>query len=123
MMTDLTAGQSFIIDDQLISEFPWYDLGLIKRCTIDCNADCLPTVELTIPLESYPHLVAFLKLQTVSVCKLPEIGYRRLQFSHMMVQNVRDRQIEDVKFEIYDENFHEPLIQFKLGEVHIQPTE
>lgn len=118
-MIQISSGQTFPFDDKLILDYPWEDLSIIKRFVLQYREKKLPDIELLFSSDSKPELNILILLNFVTECKLPEIGYRKLQFSQMLVEDYRHSQLENVNFRISDENFVEPVFLFKSGELHI----
>ncbi len=118
-MLQLLSGQTFEINDHLISDFPWFDFLNIEQFTISCSDGRLPQVEMLIPAVSQPGVIALFKLYDITECKLPVVGHRKLQFSDMRLVNIQSRQVEMAIYNIFDENFVEPSIIFNHGEIII----
>ncbi|QDT44764.1 hypothetical protein Pan241w_48800 [Gimesia alba] len=121
-MIQLQAGQTFKIDDELIANFPWYDLDTVTYFTIDWQEDHYLIVRMILDCVSEPELCVLFTLEQVTECKLPEVGLRLLQFSHFIVENVRSHQWENVWFKVYDPDFGEPSFLFKSGKILIQES-
>lgn len=115
----LNPGTTFLINDELIESFPWYDFVNVSGFAIDWLDRRSPTVKMTVSSTSQPERSAVIQLEKVTECKLPEMGLRLLQFSHLVLENVRSEQWEDVRYRMYDLNFEEPSFRFRTGHVHI----
>jgi len=118
-MIHLSPGQSYEISDDLISDFPWYDFLNVDRFTILCSDSCLPSIEMVIPVVSQPSVTALFLLHDVTECILPPVGYKRLQFSEMNLENFRSHQLENSTYKIFDGDFIEPSFLFNRGEIFI----
>lgn len=119
-MIQLNPGTTFLINDELIESFPWYDFVNVSCFAIDGHDGRSPTVKMTVSSASQPERSAVFQLEKVTECILPEMGLRLLQFSHLILENVRSQQWEDVWYRMYDLNFGEPSFRFKSGHVQIQ---
>ncbi|HAH48413.1 MAG TPA: hypothetical protein DCM07_26935 [Planctomycetaceae bacterium] len=119
----MNPGTTFLINDELIESFPWYDFVNVSCFAIDWHDGRSPTVKMTVSSTSQPEHTAVFQLEKVTECILPEMGLRLLQFSHLILENVRSQQWEDVWYRIYDLNFGEPSFRFKSGHVQIQGSQ
>ncbi|QDT93299.1 hypothetical protein [Gimesia algae] len=120
MSFQLKPGTTFQINDELIESFPWYDFVNVSGFSVNWYEGRSPTVKMTVSSTSQPERSAVIQLEKVTECKLPEMGLRLLQFSHLILENVRSEQWEDVRYRMYDLNFEEPAFRFKSGHVQIQ---
>ncbi|WP_339684103.1 hypothetical protein [Gimesia maris] len=120
MSFQLKPGTTFLINDELIENFPWYDFSDVSDVAIDWHDRRSPTVKLTVSCTSQPECSAVIRLKKVTECKLPEMGLRLLQFSHLILENVRSQQWENVWYRIYDLDFQEPSFRFRSGHIEIQ---
>ena len=118
-MITLQAGQTFEINDSLLTDFPWHEFTNVARFVMEWSAGPYPDIELILESDLVTKLVACLSLEQVAECRLPTMGIRRLQFSSLTAENVRSLQWEQVNYRICDVDFEEPVLMFKTGQIQI----
>jgi hypothetical protein len=113
------AGQTFEINNTLLTVFPWHEFTNVTRFVMEWSAGPFPDIELILKSDLATNLVACLSLEQVAECRLPAMGIRRLQFSSLTAENARSHQWEQVNYRIFDADFEEPVLMFKTGQIQI----
>ncbi|MEZ6033745.1 MAG: hypothetical protein R3C17_11665 [Planctomycetaceae bacterium] len=101
-------GQKRWLRNHAAISFPWHHCGEVIRLVIAQEPTLPGRVAMVLQHIDESNVAIQVRMLGVVACKLPEIGTKRLAYSHAILADVRDWQLEGVTFRLYDENFAEP---------------